>query len=154
MKQEHKPMPGRAGSRRTVLASLAAGVLVTALPPRWKQPAVEAVLLPAHAQTSAQPADAQTSAQPGCGAPTGCYSVTTFNRSFSWPGGTGPFEVTVYHGTDDCSGSETEPDLVVVAASAAEAQALCDCESEGQPELLPTTPALPEGCSFFSIDTI
>jgi len=55
LKKEQKGTPRDTGIRRTVLASLGAGVLVTALPPRWKRPAVESVLLPAHAQTSGSP---------------------------------------------------------------------------------------------------
>lgn len=55
MSEEHTRTPGRTTARRTVLGSLAGGVLFTALPPRWIRPAVEAVLLPAHAQTSFEP---------------------------------------------------------------------------------------------------
>ena len=47
--------PQNSPKRKTFKALLGAGAAVTLLPGQWKKPVVDAVLLPAHAQTSTDP---------------------------------------------------------------------------------------------------
>lgn len=106
-----------------------------ALPAAWARPVVETVVLPAHAQTS-----------PPCSADADCYTVG--DNSFLWPGGTGPFFVSVYTNTT-CDGSSIEVETVV-ASSLEEATALLD--SSATPTMLPESdPPPPDGCFFFDV---
>lgn len=121
-------------SRRMLLKGLA-----VTLPAAWSRPVVEAVVLPAHAQTS-----------PGtCSAETGCYRLTVSGRSFTWPGGTGPFVVNVFADADcnEDPGASQQP--VVVAVNTAAAAALLSCPLGLAAAEVPTFPAL-SGCGFFS----
>ena len=132
---ESKP---QSDSRRRLLTGL--GLAATAgIPTRWTRPVVEAVILPAHAQTSIP-----------CSAHVGCYDFT--GDAFYWPGGgQGPFTVNVFFASAACGPSGT-PDTtlgVVIAANSLEASALFG----GQPVVaITTTPPAPAGCTFFEID--
>lgn len=119
-------------SRRTLLKGLA-----VTLPVAWSRPVVEAVVLPAHAQTSPM----------SCSAEEGCYTLTTPGQSFIWPGGTGPTVVNFF-GSVDCSGNPIGTLRLVVAANAATAAALLSCLPNAPVIEPPTDPAL-SGCGFF-----
>jgi hypothetical protein len=120
------------GHRRALLKGVA-----VVLPAVWTTPLAKSVVLPVHAQTS------------GCAAPEDCYVIE--GGSFSWPGGTGPYNVDFRLGSD-CSSETSIGAHVVVAASFEEAAALLSCSSGLVATLLPTNPPAPEGCDFWSCD--
>lgn len=122
-------------SRRRILKGLG-----LTLPAVWARPVVEAVVLPAHAQTSAP----GTGTPVTCGVPEGCYIFE--GGSFSWPGGTGPFFDVPFYDNSECFGTSIGTASVVVAESEAEAATALTCTA---PDEIPTDPAPPGGCNFF-----
>lgn len=153
--------PAVQASRRTLLGALVTlGSIpgITAVPRQWTRPVVDAVLLPAHAQTSeSEEAISEGSATGSeetnaCTAEAGCYEITNIpDRSFQWPGGSGPFAVDVYSSTD-CTGSVIVPSSLasaVVAISEEEAIVQLSCPDTGIVAQVSTNPSPGEGCSFF-----
>lgn len=114
-------------SRRRLLQGLA-----VTLPAAWTRPVVESVVLPAHAAVSPST----------CSAEAGCYIVG--GSSFQWPGGSGPFEVNAFDGSDDCTGS-ADSVTIVLASGPSEAEELCEADVEP----LATDPSPSPDCTFF-----
>lgn len=124
--------------RRRVLKDL-----TLSLPAAWSAPIVAAIVLPAHAQTSAL-----TSVPSACGSEGGCYLIPGFDSSFLWPGGTGPFFVDLFSFTDPtCTDSPIGTVQVVVADDKEVAADLLVCTEDQLVADLPTVP--PSDCSLY-----
>ncbi len=103
----------------------------------WKKPLVNAVNLPAHAQTS-------------CNVIADCYNTPggegSDQLSIQWPGGTGPSSPGLFTGSD-CTGSSAGALTVVVASSLSAAETACGTVASEIP-----SPDLPAGCSFWTCE--
>jgi len=154
-------------NRRKLLKSIVAGsgavIAGKSLPETWSKPVVNAVLLPAHAETT------DSASLPGepvvepsqpinkpCELVAGCYAVEP-NFYMSWPGGVGPhLNVPGGHQNSDCS--DTIPDYarwgsLVIATSPEAAQNELDAISFTYTRIFPTEiqPAeLDAGCIMYA----
>jgi len=125
-------------NRRKLLVSM--GIT---LPAAWSRPVVEAIVLPAHAQSTT------------CILAEDCYNFLyendTLTGSFFWPGGTGPFIITGVS-LPGCTtqGNPIGTGAAVAASNLQEAMALLPCGSSLQ-ELTMVPPL--SGCRFFVCET-
>ncbi len=142
-------------SRRRLLKALAAGggvVAVDKVPQTWSRPVTESVMLAAHAQTT-QDTNGGGDPSPSCSAPAGCYAYGQLNRSFTWPGGTGPVvPINSFPNTTCADETDGVAPGLVVASSASEAATIFQANNVNFvtiQEAEDLNPPLQGGCAFF-----
>lgn len=121
-------------SRRKLLKGLGISI-----PTVWAAPIIDAVLLPAHAQTTG-----------GCSLPEGCFEVEGIpDRFFKWPGGGGVAENVPFF-VKDCDGKPIGFDRVVLAHNIVEAANLLGTNAS---TLHPSPEGAPD-CNFYAEDDV
>ena len=103
-----------------------AKALSVAGPLLWQKPAIESIVLPAHALTS------------GCVVPAGCYSNSSRDVSVQWPGG-GGIQVAEIHAGLNCD-NFLGSGMYLAASSQDEAEALLDCQDGLFPQVIADVP--------------